>query len=620
MDASRIRFGPFEADLAARELFRDGQRVSLQEQPFLFLAALLERPGELVTREELRQRLWGDGTFVEHDIGLNKAGTKLRDALGDDAASPRYIETLPKRGYRFIGSIDQPALAPLPGRGIAVAPPAVEAGALAGRPARPASRLRTRLAVVAAVAVLLIATVAFVQRKTTRPHRRVVVAVLPLKSLDHNPDAAYLGDGITIDLINLLGRIHPDQIGVIAPTSAMTFRDAAQPVSAIAKQLGADYVVEGSIRRAGDQVRITAQLTRGDDQTQLWADSFDRPANTIQSDVIRAIANAVQVEVLPQQMVALDKPPTVSGAAYDEYLKGVYLQRMRGDAQNGMLHFERAIELDPNFAAAYAGLANCYSHLAPRQTYMPRAVIAAERSTQLDPSLGTGHATLASIRMTWQWDWKGAEREFQRALEHAPDDPDALMLYAQYLAAIGRNAEALKAMKHAEQLDPRSPLILQNLGRIYRFARQYDQAIFEYERSLRLDPEFYWGHLFLAFAYEERGDYANWLLHIQHAAQAKGKAEVARQLGEYAKAMGLPAMHDEYNRRVAAAVNYDTADTFTPVHSLMRLGRYDDALAMMERLMPNRPRDAVYLRVEPSFDVVRQDPRFKALVKGIGIP
>lgn len=594
---SRIPFGPFEADLAARELYRDGQRVPLQEQPFLFLAALLERPGELVTREELRQRLWPDGTFVEYDVGLNKAATKLRDALGDDAASPRYIETLPKRGYRFISQ----------------SPPPDQKGQTG------LSVLHRYLAVIAAIVVILI-TVAFVERKPARPHRRVVVAVLPLKTLDRDPDAAYLGDGITVDLINLLGRIHPEDIGVIAPTSAMAYRNTTQPIRDIARQLGADYIVEGSIRRSGEQLHVTAQLTRGDDQTQTWADSFDQAANTLEANVVRAIANAVQVEVLPQQMVALDKPPTVSGAAYDEYLKGVYLQRMRGDAKSSVLHLERAVELDPNFAAAQAALANGYTHLSPRQTYMPRAVAAAERATQLDPGLGAAHATLALIRMTWQWDWKAAEQEFQLAVRHAPDDPDVLVLYGQYFDALGRVSEALATMKHAEQMDPRAPLIVQNLGRTYRFARQYDQAIFEYERSLRLDPDFYWSRLFLAFAYEERHDYPHWLEQMQAAAKINGKPEVATQLGEWARSLGVEAMHDEYTRRVTATIDYANADTLTPALGLLKLGRKDEALAAMDRLLANRPRDAMYLKVEPQYDPVRNDPRFTAMVKRVGIP
>ena len=596
---STTRFGVFEGDFASRELFRDGRKVPLQEQPFQILEVLLGRPGELVTREELRQRLWPGVEAGEFDIGLNKAVAKLREALRDDAAAPRYVETLPKRGYRFLAGL---------------------AGELQPVP-EPAPR-RWRVWIIAAAALIVIAAAATYLLSRARPsHQRAVVAVLPFRSLSPDPQQSYFSDALTVELITTLSRAHPSQLGVIAPTSMMAYRNSTQPVHAIGEQLNANYIVEGSVQRLDNWVRINARLTRADDQTQVWANTFDRQdgdAFQIQSDVAQAIARAVRVEIAPQQFETMR--PTRNAEAYDEYLRGLSLEQTHANAEEAIHHFERAVQLDPEFARAWVGIAVCSMFVRPRADSMPRGEEAARRAIALDPNLAVAHAAMGTFQMVWHWNWTAADAEFRKAVSTQPVESETMMRYAQYLAARGRLDEAIVAARRAADLDPRSPLIRQQLGRYYYFNHQPENAIYEWNKSLEIDPAFWWSHQFLSFVARDRGDYRSWFEHQRKAMELAGApASDIAKLQKYADENGYEGAWRSMVRLHQRWATVNGADGMTLAIASARLGDRDAALQWLDRGIANHPNDAIYINVEPAFDTMRDDPKFQAIVKRVGL-
>ena len=590
---STIRFGVFDVDLTSRELYREGHKVPLQDQPFQVLEMLLERPGSLVTREEMRHRLWPATEAGEFDIGLNKAVAKLRDALHDDASAPRYIETLPKRGYRFIAGVAEPQ-APQPTRRFS----------------------KAWLVVPLIVAALAIGAFAVRSRLT---HSRAVVAVLPFRSLSAGQD--YLGDALTIELISTLSRAHPSQLGVIAPTSVMAYRNSSLPLRAIASQLNAQYVVEGTVQRAESWVRITARLTRADDQTQVWANTFDRQdgdAFQIQSDVAEAIARAVRVRIAPQQFETMR--PTRNQDAYDEYLKGLSLEQTHANAEEAIQHYERAVHLDPNFARAWVGIAECSPFIRPREVSMPRGEAAARQAIALDPNLPVAHAAMGTIQMVWHWNWAAADAEFSRAISVQPAEPETLTRYAQYLAARGRLDEAIVAARRASEQDPRSPLILQQLGRYYYFNHQPENAIYEWNKSLEIDPKFWWSHLFLSIVARDRHDYKTW---FEHRVRAMELAGAPRPFLDRIEAEAAKNGYEQMSRTMLhfqeEAARHGGVDSMTLAIENAKLGNTDAAFDWMDRALDGHPNDAIYLNVEPGFDSIRTDPRFQQRVRRVGL-
>jgi TolB-like protein/DNA-binding winged helix-turn-helix (wHTH) protein len=587
---STFQFGVFEVDLATRELFRAGRKVPLQDQPFQVLAMLIERRGELVSREELQQRLWSTTEYGDFDIGLNKAVAKLREALHDDASAPRYIETLPKRGYRFIWE-GQPA-------------------ADTGESKR--DRLKPLLTLLAVIAALVVAGLLL---RGKLANQRSVVAVLPFRNLTPNQD--YFSDALTIELITTLSRVHPSRLGVIAPTSVMAYRNSTEGVRAIGSQLNANYVVEGTVQRSERWVRINARLTRVDDQTQVWAEMFDREDGDlfkIQSDVANAIARAVRVSLAPPQ----ETRPTQNAEAYEEYLKGVSLEQTHARAVDAVGHFERAVQLDPGFARAWVGIGECSFFTRPRPESMARAEAAIRRAIELDPDLPNAHAALGTLQMIWHWNWDAADAEFRLAMAKEPVEPSTLVRYAQYLAARGRLDEAIATQRRAAELDPRSPLVLQQLGRLYYFKGRPQDALVQWKKSLDIDPRFWWSNLFMSFVYRDMGDYKGWfdqqkrvfelsgvplpiIEEFEHTAQLKGYEETLRTMVHYQEA--------------AAAKTGPDSMTLAIEHA--KFGDRDAAIRWLEALLPVRSNDIIYVNVEPAFAPFRSDPRFQAIVKKV---
>src|SRR5208282_5117749 len=398
----RVRAGLFEVDLGSGEMHKCGRRVPLQEQPFRVLAILLERPGKIVTREELQSRVWTADTFVGFDEGINTAIRKLRVAFGDSADNPRFIETIPRRGYRFLAPVHDLVADPAPpSESVAEEDAMVEL-----RRARPANALRLAVALSVAALLVVLGSVALLKRQhppaNPTPQKRVMLAVLPFQNMSNDPAQEYFSDGLTEETITDLGQLSPEHLGVIARTSAMAYKHTNKTISQIGQELGVDYILEGSVRREGGEARVSAQLIRVADQTHLWAQNYERELHDllqIENELGKAIARQVQINLTPQQEIDLSRMRTVNPEAYDLYLKGRFYwnQRIPAAIKESIGYLKRATEQDPNFALAYVGLADAYNignilgAYSPKES-LPEAKAAATKALALDPSLAEAHA------------------------------------------------------------------------------------------------------------------------------------------------------------------------------------------------------------------------------------
>ncbi len=616
----RLRFGVFEADLRAGELRKNGQRVRLQEQPFRVLAMLLEHPGDVVTREELRTRLWPADTFVDFDHGLNKAINKLRDALGDSAESPRFVETVARRGYRFLADVKG-----------ADAPPvddAQPAAPIASRTPRAPAR-GWKLAMFG-LFVLLAALATWKILSGDRPSPVVrSLAVLPLESLSNDASQDYFADGMTDELITDLGQIRA--LRVISRTSVMVYKRARKPVAQIARELNVDAVVEGTVLRSGDRVRITAQLIDAAADRHLWSQSYEgelRDTLALQSKVAGAIADQIRINLNPQEQVALRHVKVVDPEAYESYLKGRFFWNKRTGAglKVALAYFTQAIEEDPSYAPAHSGLADTYALLAdweygvmtPKEA-LPKAKAAALEALELDGTLGEAHTSLAFCLDVYDWDWDAAGREFRRAIELSPSYATAHQWYAAHLIVMGRTDEAIAEMWKAESLDPLSLIIRADLADFLVIAHAYDESIRQSRKALELDPGFALAHDLLGQAYlgkhmnEEAiaelkkghdlsGGSPTITANLARAYVASGKTtEAEKLLGALRKSSSPGALHASEIAMTCVA-----------------LGDTDQALRWLEAGYGERFNPSVLLR--PGFDPLRSNPRFRDLLRRIGIP
>jgi TolB-like protein/DNA-binding winged helix-turn-helix (wHTH) protein/Flp pilus assembly protein TadD len=615
----RIRFGEFELDVRTRELQKNGQRFDLQEQPFLVLMALLERPGQLVTRDELIKRLWPSDTFVDFEHSLNKAVKRLREALDDSAEEPQFIETLPRRGYRFVGKVAAP---PQPSR---------EPGKLEEKPARIAAGLLTRVrrpVVVASGLALLVAAIVGVFWIAGRrghvwgaaPIRSL--AVLPLENLSVDSSQDYLADGMTDELITSLGQI--SALRVISRTTAMQYKNAHKPLPQIARELNVDAVVEGSLVRSGDRVRIDAQLIDATADKQLWARSFEgdlRDVLGLQTQVAGAVAEQIRIKLTPTEQMQLVETRQVNPRAYEALLKGYYFdQRLTAEGeQKALQYFQQSAELDPNFARAYVGIARAYDILANWQA-MPAAEAAAAadaaeaKALELEPNLSEAYAGRAWTLMMHHWDFPGAESDFRHALELDPGDATSHEGYAFYLVATGQFEAGVQEAKRARDLDPLNLLVNLDYCRVLRYARRYDDAIAQCKATLEL------GNNQLPTLYV--------MVRLCERAGAYDEAhEMLAKIGDCDAA--CYAMWDELYKAPGSAVAFDAwlktrknpPQAFFLASADACLGRNDQALAWLEKAREERADlQMIFLAVDPSFDRLCSDPRFDAFLHRAGLP
>jgi TolB-like protein/DNA-binding winged helix-turn-helix (wHTH) protein/Flp pilus assembly protein TadD len=614
--AEPLRFGVFELDLRAGELRKYGMRVRLQEQPFQVLAMLLARHGEVVSREELQKKLWPADTFVDFDHGLNKAVNKIRDALGDSAESPRFVETVARRGYRFLAEVTVADAAavhraePPPRKSVAV-PPVWRIGTL----------------------VLILSLIIFISwRFRARTHPPPVIrslAVLPLESLSADASEDYFADGITDELITDLAQI--SALRVISRTSVMAYKRARKPLPQIARELNVDAVVEGTVLRSGNQVRITAQLIQAPDDKHLWARSYEgdlRDTLALQNNVARAIADQVRINLTPREQLILKTVRSVNPEAYEAYLKGRYFWNKRtGEGlKKAIEYFDEAIQKDPAYGQAFAGLADSYALLGNSdfailspQEASPKAMAAATRALELDDSLAEAHTSLAFCLGVFEWNWDAAEKEYLRAIALNPGYATAHQWYAVHLSALGRFDEAITELRKAVSLDPLSLIISADLADVLVAAHRYDESIEQSRKTIDMDPNFAIGHYELGQALTQKKTYDAAITELQKANELSGGdatclAGLAYAYSASGRADEAFKLLNELKRRRNHRLHYAANEALI----YAGLGENDRAMALLEEAYKERF-DTLILQ-SSAFDPLRSDPRFQDLMRRIGLP
>jgi TolB-like protein/DNA-binding winged helix-turn-helix (wHTH) protein/Tfp pilus assembly protein PilF len=578
------RFGRFELDVRSRELRKDGIRLRLQDQPFEVLSMLLERPGEVLTRDELRQRLWPEGTFVDFEHGLNAAVKRLRGAIGDDADNPRFVETLHRRGYRFVGAVEP------------LFDGAVDA-------------VNGRLA-----------------------SQKLRLAVLPLAYLSDMADSAdradrnaheYFAEGLREEMITQLGRMCADRLGVIARTSSSLIQRQTTRIRDIGRALRVDFVVEGSVRREGDRVRVSAQLVETRGETQLWAESYERHLSDcflVQSEVATKIVHALAVELLPDERIAREAG-TRHVDAHQAYLKGRYHWNKATPTglPEATAYFEQAIALDPAFSAAHAALAR--AHLAAAEHYVgePRTSLeaarcAAGRALAIDPSDSEALLTVAEVDKILAWDWEGAERSYRTALAFNPSNVAVHRHYGLFLAARGRNAEAAGEADRACDLDPLCLTVNTSAAWVRFLAREYERAVDQCRHTLDMDASFVFARRLLAASLAQLGQCREATIEIDalmsgplDAVSLAWLAHALAVIGDRERAGGvLDQLNDLARTRRISPYHRALAHTAT--------GDVDGAISFLARACDERDPAMINVGVEPRFEPLGADPRFQSLV------
>jgi TolB-like protein/DNA-binding winged helix-turn-helix (wHTH) protein/Flp pilus assembly protein TadD len=614
-----IRFGVFEVDLQSGELRKRGVKLKLPEQPFQALTMLLERPNEVVTRDEMQRSLWPEGTFVDFDRGLNKAINRLRDVLGDDADSPRFIETLPQRGYRFIAPVELAVFG-------LMAAPSVE-------PPHGASWRRRWLLIAMGMLLLVACPLALnlggIRDRFLTPSaqsRIQSLAVLPLENLSGDPTQEYFADGITDEMITEIAKIA--SLRVISRTSVMPYKASRKPLQVIAKELGVDAVLEGTVLHAGQKVRITAQLIQARDDRHLWSEKYDRDLKdilAIQGEVAQAVAGQVRAKLTPEQRADFARSRPVNPQAYEAYLEGSFLRASSPQGlEKSVALFTKAIEIDPAYAQGYAGLATSYCALGifglrPSAEAYSKAKSAVRKALELDELSAEAHNALADIRKGYDWDWVGAEAEYKRALELNPSYAFARRWYAEFLSKMGRHEEAISEARRAREDDPVSGGNTVLAMVLYR-ARKYDEAQAVCRKVLELHADHATALWFLALSHEQQGKLPEAIAELEKAMSASGGAPLYRALlgnayglsGKRAKA--LDTLDD---LKTLSKRTYVSPLDFAVVHT--GLGDRDSAFQWLEQAYRERAMRIQELN-SPMFDSLRPDPRFEDLIRRIGLP
>jgi TolB-like protein/DNA-binding winged helix-turn-helix (wHTH) protein/Tfp pilus assembly protein PilF len=624
--SEHFRFSVFEVDLRRGELRKHGLRIRLQNQPFQVLETLVRHPGEIVTRDDLRTALWPADTFVDFDHGLNKAINKIREALGDSAESPRFVETVARRGYRFIAEVadldrEDSRQAPKPEQ--------AESAAKSATPKRMAwSRVWKAFGFVLLAASVVLVVWALRSRNQPAPVIRSL-AVLPLDSLSADPSQDYFAEGMTDELITDLGQI--SALRVISRTSVMVYKGARKPLPQIARELNVDAVVEGTVSRSGNQVRITAQLIQASADRHLWAKSYQgdfRDALALQSQVARAIADEIRVTLTPHEQAALNNVSAVDPQAYEAYLKGRYFwnKRTADSLKTAKDYFNQAIAEDPSYAQAYSGLADTYALLGDWQyavmsakEALPKAKAAATKALELDNTLGEAYISLAFCLDGFDWDLQSADREFQQGIRLSPNYATAHHWYAWHLSLVGRYNEAIAEMRRAESLDPLSLIINADLAELLLIAHSYDQSIEQSRKTIAMDPNFALAHNQLGQAYLQKQMPIEAITELQKAVELSGgsptcTANLARAYAASGRRNEAVRLLNDLKKR--SNPGYSNAPEIAMIYAA--LGDRDQAMSWLERGYEERFNPGVFLR--PGFDPLHSDKRFQDLLHRSGLP
>ena len=572
-----VRFGVFTFDPRAGELVKQGRKLKIQGQPVEILAMLLERPGEIVTREEFQKRLWPENTFVDFEHSLNAAVKRLRDAMCDSAAAPRYVETLARRGYRFIAS--------------------VEAAGLSHR---------------------------FAGRGETIDS----MAVLPFVNGSSDPNTEYLSEGITESLINSLSQL--PHFKVMSRDSAFRYKGKESDAVTVGGELGVRSVFKGRITQRGDSVAIGVELIDARDNSQIWGHRYNRKLADIlalQDELAREITSALRLRLTVAEEKRLAKRYTENAEAYQFYLKARYYwnKRTEESVKKAVSYFHQAIDSDPTYAQGYAGLADSYNilgyynSLAPLEAYQ-KAKAAALKALELDNSLAEPHAALGVVKRDFEWDWSGAEEEFQRAIELNPRYVEAYHWRGTLLSMLGRHAEALCEKSKALAIDPLSVNIRTDLARMFYFCRDYDQSLEQYRAALDLDSNFGLAHLWISHVYEQKGLFDQAISELKTGMRLSSDSPFA--LGKLGHGYAMAGRLDEA-RAVLSQLNALSRQRYISPYDIamvhVGLQENDEAFAWLQKAVEQRSLWLGYLNVEPQLDQLRSDQRFLELLRRVGL-
>ncbi len=568
-----LKFGVFEVDLTTGEVRKAGMRQKLTGQPFQVLQALLERPQEIVTREELRERLWPGNTFVDYELALKKAVNRLREVLGDSAESPRFIETVPRRGYRFIGTVESMEERP-------DTTPAVTV---------PQPRTRIPWAVIGGLVLT------------------VILALLLAFNAGRLRTSIFAGSRFS-------------------RRSAMHFKGTRETLPQIGQELKVDAVVEGSAVRVGDRVRITAQLVDTQSDSHLWAKSYERNVQdvlTLQDEVARDIAEEIRIKLEPGERTRLNQGHTINPEVLEACLKGrFYYEKLSVPGfKEAVNYYQRALAQDPAYAPAYVGLAASYKELGvwgalPAKEAASQATDSVEKALARDNTLGDAHAVLGHIHFLWDWDWTGAEREYKRALELGHTSTDTRIQYAVYLSAMGRHDDAVAEMREAHAFDPVSHPTNGLLGVVYYWARRFDEAIDQFQKTVALYPDSAVDHRYLGRCYELTQTYQEAMEQYlkENTLDGASKEELTIFRQAFLKS-GMNGFLREELKSAIAPSNGHYLDAYSVAELYARLGERDQALQWLDKGYQERSHNMAFIKIEPMLDSLHSDPRFQNLLR-----
>lgn len=674
----QIRFDAYEIDLKEAEVRKAGQPVKLAPQPFRILALLASRPGETVAREEIQRAVWGGETFVDFEVGLNQCIRQIRGALGDDAQHPRFIETMSRRGYRFIAPVTVDEAEENEDASQRAAPvPETKTGVESAEVLMPATDTATAdaaalppqvkssetgvstprrhraiwvLAAIAAVAIIVFAiygaglrTGGFLsgvfRERQADPIRSL--AVLPFRNLSGDPGQEYFAEGMTDQLITDLAQIR--ELRVISRTSVSPYKETRKTLPVIARELNVDAVVEGSVVRLGNRVKVTAQLVQAQPERHVWAKSFERNAAdalSLESDIAEEIAGEIRLKLTPQERTKLDPHRSENPAALEAYLRGQFCfqqsqtrwnESAEAPLSESIRYFERAIQLDPEYAGAYAGEAQAYDSLLSmdarnKQILQPAEISAkltqaALKALQIDRNNARAHVALGWDRFIVDWNWSGAGAEFEQAVASEPGYAAGRIANAMYLCAMGRTGEAIAQVQAAERIDPASPMTRFAGGWVFYHARQYDRAIQENRAAATLAPESARAHDALGWTMVKRGLFPQAAAEFRTAARLSNDAESLEAYTAYLDAAAGKRAEALSHLRALEAQRTPTAiSPYVRAEIYAALGDRDQAFTNLENAYEQRSFEMVYLRSDPDVDSLRSDPRFAALERRMNLP
>ncbi len=635
LPSGRVRFGAFELDLSTGELRSIGapdpnNKVLLREQVFQVLRMLLAREGKIVTREEIKGRLWANDTVVDFDHSINATIKTLRRTLGDSADTPRYIETLARRGYRLMLPIQYVESAPettLEKNRGQRDQSAVEMSENMARVQRQKSPRRWKAALVIASVVILVGVVGFISWRhslSTPLPRRIRLAVLPFANLTGDPNKEYLADGLTEETISQLGRLNPEQLGVIARTSVMGYKHKDVRLDQIGRDLSVQYVLENSLRESGDHLRLTAQLIQVKDQTHLWSQDYDYAAKDIlnvEDEVANAVAREIRVRLTSQQQEDLARSHPVNPEAFDAYLQGYHFFQgsTDKDADMAAMYFERATQLDPSYALAWAWLSRARNWqanegLIPMEEGRRLSREAVERALALNPNLAEAHAQIGRIQHQVDYDWAGANASFQRAVALEPANPENLGFAAWSAAMLGHFEEALRLDRQAIDLDPLNAGSWGRLAETEFFMGQLDQSAADSKKALELDPDYWAGPEDLSRIHLLQGRPQDALPEIQHVHLAHRAQLYALTYYALGRKKESDSALSEFIDKFHASNAYEIAQVYAFQNET------DKAFEWLDRAYAQRDPSLMSTKIDPFLKSLHNDPRFAALLKKLNLP